>query len=61
MKWIIPMALILVGCNPATDSAPADGVFEGQKQALEKVRAVGDQLNDAAARQREQIEAATEQ
>jgi len=58
MKWMIPLALILGGCNPATDSA-SDAVFDSQKQALEKARAVGDQLNDAAARQREQIEAAT--
>jgi hypothetical protein len=60
MKWMIPLVLVLSGCNPAPDSAPAD-TFATQTQALDKARAVGDQLNDAAAMQREQIEASTGQ
>lgn len=59
------VVLILVGCG-TRDDAPAesqdgsriadDNVFSDQVRTLEKAEAVGRTLEDAAARQREQVE-----
>lgn len=60
---LIPLALILAGCDPAppphpeTERAPSP-VFATQTQALEKARAVEARLLEAAAARRAQTEGA---
>jgi hypothetical protein len=61
MKRMLPLLLILAGCDPATPPQPetepeTPQVFETQVRALEKARAAGDQLGDAAAAQRAQLD-----
>lgn len=67
--WLRPLAclavLVLAGCS-AQDEAPAeprsgsrvsdDNVFSDQVRALEKAEDVSRTLDEAAARQREQVE-----
>ena len=49
--------VIVGGCNPPP---PEKTVFDPQVRALKKAKAVEGQLQQAAERQREQIDAATE-
>ena len=66
MKYfLIPIALMLSACDntmppppPKTETAVAgsDRLFDSQRQALEKARAVEGQVNAAAEAQRKQIE-----
>ena len=51
------VALLAVACG---DKPPPKTVFDPQVQALKKARAVGEQVDQAAQRQREQIEAEAE-
>ena len=63
MKWLLlPLALLLAACDPAAPPTPEtpQSAFSAQTQALDKARAVEGQLMDAAAAQRERIDAATE-
>lgn len=66
MKWaLIPLALILTACDPTTPPQPEterqpNPVFEPQIQAVEKARAVEQQLQDAAEAQSKQMDAATQ-
>ena len=66
MKWIlIPLALILTACDPTTTPQPEtvrapNPVFETQIKAMEKAKAVEDQVMDAAEAQRKQMDAATQ-
>jgi hypothetical protein len=65
-RTLIPLTLLLAACDaspppqPQTEP-PASQVFETQIQAVEKARAVEGQVLDAAAAQKQQIEAAAQQ
>ena len=62
MLWMIGLlALTLVGCGPAPsdelDSTESEAhLLEAQEQALERARAVEDQVLDTAEQQREAID-----
>jgi hypothetical protein len=66
MKWtLIPLALIVAACDPGTPPQPETGrqpnpAFEAQIQAMEKARAVEQQMKDAAEAQRKQVDEATQ-
>jgi hypothetical protein len=63
MKWpLLALALLLAACDPTPPPTPEtpESAFSAQTQALDKARAVEAQLRDAAAAQREQLDAATE-
>ena len=68
-QLLIPLVLLLSACDntvppppppPKTDAAVAgsDRLFDSQRQALDKARAVEGQVNAAAEAQRKQIEQA---
>lgn len=66
-QLLIPLALILSACDntaplppPKTDAAApgSDRLFDSQRQALEKARAMEGQVNAAAEAQRKQMEQA---
>jgi len=63
-RILIPLALSLTACDPTPPPQPEterqpNPVFETQIQAVEKARAVEQQIQDAAEAQRKQLEAAT--
>jgi hypothetical protein len=66
MKWtLIPLVLIVAACDPAPPPQPEterkpNPAFETQIQAVEKARAVEQQVQGAAEAQRKQLEAATQ-
>lgn len=66
MKQIaIPFVLILAACDPTPPPQPETArtpnpVFETQIQAMEKARAVEEQVMDAAEAQRKQMEEAAQ-
>ncbi len=66
MKWtLIPLVLIVAACDPAPPQQPETGrkpnpAFETQIQAVEKARAVEDQVMDAAEAQRKQMDEAAQ-
>jgi hypothetical protein len=56
---IIFFLALLAGCGdskPPEKTVPAKTVFDAQLEALKKARAVEQQLQDAAQRQRENVE-----
>jgi hypothetical protein len=61
MKWpLLSLALVLTACDttaPPQPEAP-ESAFATQTRALDRARAVEGELMDAAAAQREQIDAA---
>ena len=66
---LIPLGLTLAACDntappqpPKTDAAAqgSDRLFDSQRQALEKARAVEGQVNAAAEAQRKQMEQAAQ-
>ena len=62
MRWpLLSLALLLAACDPTTPPTPETpkSAFDAQTRALERAHAVEGQLMDAAAAQREQIDAAT--
>ena len=67
MKWtLIPLAAILAACDPAPPPQPEvarqpNPAFEAQIKAMEKARAVEDQVMEAAEAQRRQIDEAAQQ
>ena len=67
MKWpLIPLALILTACDPAPPPQPEtehqpNPVFETQIKAMEKARAVEEQVREAAEAQRRQLDEAAQQ
>jgi hypothetical protein len=63
---LIPLVAILAACNPTPPQQPeverqTNPVFETQTQAIEKARAVENQLLEAAEAQRRQLDEATRQ
>ena len=66
MKWIlIPLALTLTACDPTLAPQPEterrpNPAFETQARAMEKARAVEQQMEDTAATQRKALDAATQ-
>lgn len=66
MKWtLIPLVLFVGACDPALPPQPEterkpNPAFETQIQAVEKARAVEQQIEGAAEAQRKQLEAATQ-
>ncbi|MDT8448656.1 MAG: hypothetical protein RQ847_00645 [Wenzhouxiangellaceae bacterium] len=52
------LGLTLAGCTDETGDPPAGHVLDAQQQALERARAVEDEVQDAARRQAERIEEA---
>lgn len=66
MKWtLIPLVLIVAACDPTPPPQPEterqpNPAFEPQIQAVEKARAVEQQIEGAAEAQRKQLEAATQ-
>ena len=68
-RLLIPLVLLLAACNnpvppppPKTDTAVSgsDRLFDTQRRALEKARAVEGQVNAAAEAQRKQLEQAAQ-
>lgn len=68
-KCLIPLMLVLGACDntvppppPRTEAATpgSDRLFDSQRQALEKARAVEGQVNAAAEAQRKQMEQAAQ-
>lgn len=60
-RILIPLALILAACDPTPPPQPETGrqpnpAFETQIQAMEKARAVEQQVMDAAEAQRKQMD-----
>jgi len=66
MKWIlIPLALALTACDPTPAPQPEtegrpNPAFETQVRAMEKARAVEQQMKDTAATQRKTLDATTQ-
>lgn len=66
LKWnLIPLVLMLTACDPTPPPQPEterkpNPAFETQIQAVEKARAVEDQVMDAAEAQRKQIDEAAQ-
>ncbi len=63
MKWtLLPLALLLAACEPAAPPTPETpaSVLAAPARTLDRARAVEGQLRDAAAAQRERIDAATQ-
>ncbi|MDP2056347.1 MAG: hypothetical protein Q8K35_01140 [Thiobacillus sp.] len=64
-RTLIPLVLILAACDPTPPPQPEterkpNPAFETQIQAVEKARAVEQQIQDAAEAQRKQMETATQ-
>lgn len=64
--FLIPLALLLSACNPASPPEPKTAdkpgtVFDAQIRAVKKAQAVEGQVQDAADAQRRQIDNATQQ
>lgn len=64
-RILIPLLLTLAACEPAPPPQPETGrepnpAFETQIQAVEKARGVEQQIQDAAAAQRKQIDEAAQ-
>ena len=68
-RLLIPLVLLLAACDntvppppPKTDAAVggSDRLFDTQRRALEKARAVEGQVNAAAEAQRKQLEQTTQ-
>lgn len=64
-RIVILFGLILSACDPTPPPQPETGrkpnpAFETQIQAMEKARAVEQQVRDAADAQRQQMKAATQ-
>ena len=68
-RLLIPLVLMLAACDntvppppPKTDPAVSgsDRLFDTQRSALEKARAVNGQVNAAAEAQRKQLEQTTQ-
>ena len=65
-RILIPVALILSACDPTPPPQPEterqpNPVFETQIKAMEKARAVEDQVMEAAEAQRRQMDEAAQQ
>ena len=62
LLMVIPCALLLTACGKAPEgpvvekAAPADHVWQGQVDALEKAKAVEGVVQSAAEQQRQQLE-----
>ena len=67
-QLLIPLVLILAACDNTTPPPPpkteavsgSDRLFDTQRHALEKARAVEGQVNAAAEAQRKQMEQTTQ-
>ncbi len=67
-RLLIPLVLLLAACDntvppppPKTDAVSgSDRLFDTQRRALEKARAVEGQVNAAAEAQRKQLEQTTQ-
>ena len=67
-RLLIPLVLLLAACDntvptppPKTDAVSgSDRLFDTQRSALEKTRAVEGQMNAAAEAQRKQLEQTTQ-
>jgi len=67
-RLLIPLVLLLAACDntvppppPKTDAVSgSDRLFDPQRRALEKARAVEGQVNAAAEAQRKQLEQTTQ-
>lgn len=68
-RLLIPLVVILSACDNTVPPPPpkttatgigADRLFDGQRQALEKARAVEVQVSAAAKAQRKQLEQTTQ-
>jgi len=67
-RLLIPLVLLLAACDntvppppPKTDAVSgSDRLFDTQRSALEKARAVEGQVNAAAEAQRKQLEQSTQ-
>ena len=66
MKWIlIPLVSIVAACDPTPPPQPEterqpNPAFEAQIQAVEKARAVEQQMKDSAEAQRKQMDEAAQ-
>lgn len=66
-RLLIPLVLLLVACDNTVPPPPktnavsgSDRLFDTQRHALEKARAVEGQVNAAAEAQRKQLEQTTQ-
>jgi hypothetical protein len=61
--FLLVSVLTLTACDPSAPQpkAPADPLFGAQREALKKAQGVQDQVDDAAAAQKKQIDQATQQ
>jgi hypothetical protein len=59
--WSIPLLLVLAACDKPSPPPKVDPLFAAQREALKKAQGVQDQVDDAAAAQKKQIDQATQQ
>jgi hypothetical protein len=62
MKYVVvPLLLALAACDKPAPPPKVDPLFAAQREALKKAQGVQDQVDDAAAAQKKQIDQATQQ